>query len=162
MVYHVKPVSKETEQCLELARGEMLRYHHPYIGPEHMLLVLLRERAGRVAALLERLGSNEQALLPEVQALVQADIPTRIRAKRYVPTTIKFLRLFIKPRFRLTRRAQRVIELAYEEARREGYAAIEPEHLFFGILCENENQAGQLLLSKGLDGEQVRRALVSL
>ncbi|HEX6556970.1 MAG TPA: Clp protease N-terminal domain-containing protein [Ktedonobacteraceae bacterium] len=162
MVYRLKPVSKETERSLELARGEALHYHHPYIGSEHLLLVLLRERTGRVAVLLERLQINEQVLLPEVQALVQADIPARIRAKRYVPTTIKFLRLFIKPRFRLTRRAQRVIELAYEEARREGHPVIEPEHLFWGILCENENATGQLLQSKGLDVEQVHDAMVNM
>ncbi len=159
MVYLLKPVSKETDHILELARDEARLHQHPYIGPEHLLLILLRENTGQVSAILTQLGVNEKTLFPEVEALVNVDIPVRIRAKRYVPTIIKFLRLFIKPRYRLTQRAKRVIDLAYEEALRIGHTRIEPENLLFGIVHENDGPAGQLLHSKGIDAEQLHEEI---
>lgn len=158
MAYRLKPVSKETERTLELARDEAQTYQHPYIGPEHILDILLRYNIGQISTLLTQLGGGESELHSEAHKLVERSIPARIRAKRYVPTIIKLMRLFIKPRFRLTQRARRVMELAYEEARHEGQPAIEPRHLVLGIVLEKDGPASQLLQNKGISAERLREA----
>ena len=56
----------KAKRVLELAADESRRFRHNYIGTEHLLLALLREKDGVAATVLQRLGFN----LEEVRAQV--------------------------------------------------------------------------------------------
>ncbi|MCL6451345.1 MAG: ATP-dependent Clp protease ATP-binding subunit [Acetobacteraceae bacterium] len=57
---------------------------------------------------------------------------------------------------RFTERAQRVIILAQEEARRLGYSYVGTEHLLLGLVREGEGLAARALQSLGIDLGRVR------
>lgn len=57
---------------------------------------------------------------------------------------------------RYTERAQRVIVLAQEEARRLGHSYVGTEHLLLGLIREGEGIAARVLQNLGISSEQVR------
>ena len=58
---------------------------------------------------------------------------------------------------RFTERAQRVIVLSQEEARRLGHSVVGTEHILLGLIAEGEDVAARSLLSMGISIDQVRR-----
>jgi ATP-dependent Clp protease ATP-binding subunit ClpC len=60
---------------------------------------------------------------------------------------------------RFTRRAQKVILLAQEEARRIGYPYIGTEHLLLGLVREGEGVAAKVLAEINIDARKIRAAI---
>ena len=54
-------------------------------------------------------------------------------------------------------RVKKVIELAFEEARRMGHRAVGTEHLLLGLLIEGEGIAAHVLEDLGASLDKVRR-----
>jgi ATP-dependent Clp protease ATP-binding subunit ClpC len=50
--------TERARKALSLAQEEAQRFNHNYIGPEHLLLGLVREGEGIAAGVLESLGVN--------------------------------------------------------------------------------------------------------
>jgi ATP-dependent Clp protease ATP-binding subunit ClpC len=66
------PFTPRAKRVLELSLREAISFHNEYIGPEHILLGLLREGEGVAAQVLVRLGANlNRVRLQVVQLLVQ-------------------------------------------------------------------------------------------
>ena len=63
---------------------------------------------------------------------------------------------------RLTERAQKVLQLAQEEAIELGHPAIGTEHLLLGLLGEGEGFAARALKSLGLDINKIREEVIKL
>ena len=57
---------------------------------------------------------------------------------------------------RFTERAQRVMVLSQEEARRLGHTVVGTEHILLGLIAEGEDVAARALLSLGISIDQVR------
>ncbi|MCL6636161.1 MAG: ATP-dependent Clp protease ATP-binding subunit ClpC, partial [Peptococcaceae bacterium] len=57
---------------------------------------------------------------------------------------------------RFTQRAQKVLFLAQEEARRLNYPYVGTEHLLLGLIREGEGVAAKTLASLGIDADKVR------
>ncbi|RJQ25661.1 MAG: ATP-dependent Clp protease ATP-binding subunit [Peptococcaceae bacterium] len=60
---------------------------------------------------------------------------------------------------RFTERAQKVLYLAREEAKRMGYPYVGTEHILLGLIGEGEGVAAKVLTALGVDLEQVRQAV---
>ena len=60
-----------------------------------------------------------------------------------------------------TPRSKRVLELAFDEARRLGHTYIGTEHLLLGLIREGEGVAAQVLHNLGADLEKVRAQVTS-
>jgi ClpA/ClpB-like protein len=58
--------------------------------------------------------------------------------------------------------AQRVLDLAGEEAERFGHRYLGPEHLVLGVLRDGDNDAARVLQARGVDLESARAALRGL
>jgi hypothetical protein len=71
------PFSPEAKKILELALREALRLHHNYIGTEHLLLGLLRDRRSPAARVLHDLGVSRD----EVEAWLRALLAEMAAAK---------------------------------------------------------------------------------
>jgi excisionase family DNA binding protein len=63
---------------------------------------------------------------------------------------------------RLTKRAQRVLALAQEEAQRFQHDYIGTEHLLLGLIREGEGVAAQVLSNLGIEVDHVRRAVEAI
>ena len=59
-----------SKKVLELALRESLRLGHDYIGPEHILLGLIRERDGVAAQVLVKLGAELSGVREQVIDLI--------------------------------------------------------------------------------------------
>jgi len=65
-------LTPRAKKVIELAVDEARRLNHSYIGTEHLLLGLLREREGSAAGVLESLGVTLERVLAEVNRLLNA------------------------------------------------------------------------------------------
>jgi Clp amino terminal domain, pathogenicity island component len=62
--------SEQADRVLDLARGEADRLGHRYLGPEHLVLGVLREGGSEASQLLEASGVNLAAARVELRRLV--------------------------------------------------------------------------------------------
>jgi len=65
-------LTPRAKKVIELAVDEARRLNHSYIGTEHLLLGLLKEREGSAAGVLESLGVTFDKVLVEVNKLLNA------------------------------------------------------------------------------------------
>jgi ATP-dependent Clp protease ATP-binding subunit ClpC len=65
-------LTPRAKKVIELAVDEARRLNHSYIGTEHLLLGLLKEREGSAAGVLESLGVTFDKVLAEVNKLLSA------------------------------------------------------------------------------------------
>jgi ATP-dependent Clp protease ATP-binding subunit ClpC len=127
-----------------LAQEDARLLNHNYIGTEHLLLGLIRERDGIAAKALESLGISLEA--------VRAEVEENVGTGDASPTgQIPF-----------TPRAKKVLELSLREALQLGHNYIGTEHILLGLIREGEGVAAQVLVKLGADLSRVRRQIVQL
>jgi len=136
--YEGYPFTEQSHKVIEGAYEEAKSFQHNYIGTEHLLLGLIRERESVAGAVLQNLGVE----LHQVRRAVEFIIG---RGDRIVLGEIG-----------LTPRSKKVIELAVDEARRLGHHYIGTEHLLLGLIREGEGIAAGVLHSLGITFEKVR------
>lgn len=136
--------TERAHRVLRLAQEEARHLNHPAVGTEHLLLGLLRDGDSVAARALASLGVNLKAAREEVRKIV--------RPGEGSP----------KGELGLTPRAKRVLELAQEEARRQGVNYVGTEHILLGLMEEGEGLAAQVLASLGLTADRVRQQVMAL
>ncbi len=129
-------------KVITLAQEEAVRFNHNYIGTEHLLLGLLREGEGVAAKVLVEMGVELNRVRSAVEFIIG-------RGDRMIVGEIG-----------LTPRAEKVIELAVDEARQLGHHYIGTEHLLLGLVREGEGIAAGVLESLGVNLEKVRAETV--
>lgn len=134
-------VSRFTGQAFEvlaLANLAARRYRHPYIGAEHMLIGLMRQRDRRVAAMLLGLGTSPA----EVQALIEGYLMV---PERSTPNQRQ-----------LNPRAVVVLALAAQEADRLGQAYIGPEHMLLSSIVHEGGISAMVFETLGISPTKAR------
>jgi ATP-dependent Clp protease ATP-binding subunit ClpC len=132
-------------KVMQLANQEAQRFNHEYIGTEHILLGLVKERSGVAANVLKNLDIDLRKIRLEVEKLVQSG-----------PEMVTMGRLPHTPR------AKKVTEYAMEEARNLNHNYVGTEHVLLGLLREQEGFAAQVLMNLGLKLEEVREEVLNL
>ncbi len=112
------------------AAGEL---GHGYVGSEHLLLGLLREKEGVAAHALEAAGVTEALAKTRVIEAVGQGEPGETPVQGLTP------------------RSKRIVELAFAEAGRMGHSYVGTEHLLMGILHETDSVASRLLMGMEVD-----------
>ncbi|MGQ9555773.1 MAG: Clp protease N-terminal domain-containing protein, partial [Anaerolineae bacterium] len=130
--------TRVARRVLVLAQEEAERLSHSYIGTEHILVGLAREKEGMAHAVLAELGARPERVREAVERLVG-----RGEAR---PAT----------RLTLTPRSKRVLELAVDEARRMDQKQVDTEHLLLGLVREGQGVAVDILRSLGISPSRVR------
>ena len=120
------------------AREEGSRLGHAMIGPEHLLLGLMRE-GGNASHVLADFGATLKGLRRHVEELVG-----RGEGVLHNETAA------------ITPRARRVMELAGSEARSLGSNIIATEHILLGIIREGDGVAYRILQQLTRDVDTVR------
>ena len=132
----------KARKVLVLAQEEARALHQPYVGTEHVLLALLKEKEGLAAHALDHLGVTYEATLTCVQQLIKGD------ASADVSGHLSF-----------TPRVKRVLENSLREAMQMGKSYISTEHLLLGIVREGEGTAIDVLRKLGVEGDAIRSSL---
>jgi len=79
------PYTSRAKKVLELAMSEARELNHSYVGPEHLLLGLLREEKGIAAQVLTDAGVNLDAARAETLRLLGTEMPPQGGGKEPQP-----------------------------------------------------------------------------
>ena len=114
------------------AKEEAEKRQNDYLGTEHLLLAVLKEEDGLPIAILKRMGITFEEI--------------RLEVERNLPQGTNLMTFGDIP---FTPRAKKVLELAVEEARLLGHNYIGSEHIFLGLIREEEGIGGKIVRSFG-------------
>ncbi len=161
-------LSPRAKKVIELAVDEARLLSHYYIGPEHLLLGLVREGEGIAAGVLQSLGVNlEEVRTQTIQVLTKRKgeatapiIEVTVESVEEEHSKQQDLRLPSSDRFEaFTERARKVLWFAQEEAQRLNHNYIGTEHLLLGLTREGEGVAAKVLSNLGVEPNKVRSAV---
>ena len=119
--------------ALMLAEKCAKQFGQGYVGSEHILVGLLREKTGVAAVVLQDNGVNEADVIELIRDFVAPDSMTKI-----------------KERSGFSKRAQDVLEESRLLAEKYRSDLIGTEHILMGIIKEGENVAARLLNTLGI------------
>jgi len=131
------------QQVLALARKEADRFHHNYVGTEHILLGLIKLGQGVAVSVLQKMGLD----LETVRAAVEKQVGTGQETK--TPGSMPF-----------TPRVKKVLALAGREAKTLNHSYVGTEHILLGLLREGEGVAARVLKSLDVDIERTRNEIL--
>lgn len=129
--------SERARRAIAVSQEEAIHLNHDYIGPEHLLLGLIRDGKNTACKVLTNLGVDLSELRKAIEFLL-------VRGEKPVTADIG-----------LTDQAKRVIELSIDECRYQKVSTIGTEHLLLGILREG-GTAGGILRKLGVTVKKVR------
>lgn len=140
---HLERFNERAKQALAFAQEEARSFFHNYIGTEHLLLGLLRERESLAAQALAKLGVTiEQVRAGVEQKIGRGDEPVQGEID-YVP------------------RVRKVLSLAMAEAERQGSGYVRTEHILLGIVRDGGGVGADILDTLGMMGK-VREQVFAL
>jgi ATP-dependent Clp protease ATP-binding subunit ClpC len=134
----------EARKVVVLAQDEARRMDHNYVGTEHLLLGLLREK-GVGEKVLYPLNVTEDGVRKQVETIVGYGEEGTGEAKGSAP---------------FTPRAKKVFEYALREALQLGHNYIGTEYILLGLVRESEGIGARVLSNLGADAEKVRQEVV--
>jgi ATP-dependent Clp protease ATP-binding subunit ClpC len=136
--------TEKARRVIFFARYEASQFGSFYIETEHLLLGILREDKTFTNRFL-----RSHASVASIRQQIEAH--TTIREK--VSTSVDLP---------LSNEAKRVLAYAAEEAERLGHKHIGTEHLFLGLLREEDSFAAQLLKERSIQIDSIRKELTHL
>jgi hypothetical protein len=139
-----KDFTSSARESLAFAGEEPRRFHHVFVGTEHVLLGLLRLEGGIVARVLGRIGVDCQTVREKIEMIVGMG-----SAAITSPSIIPY-----------TPRAKRALQLAAREAAVLRQPHVGAEHIFLGLLLEGDGVAALVLKSLGVDANKARREIL--
>lgn len=137
--------SPKVSEILAFSREEAARLASRSVGPEHLLLGILRQNTGSVYDLFHKLDINLQS--------VKIQLEQRVRENEYnEPLNISELVL--------NENASNILKLAVLEARMQHTQMVDVQHLFLAILHDqNDNGAREVLEMNNIHYEDARITL---
>jgi len=139
-----RQLTQHARKAIFLAQQEAEKLGYNHVGPEHLLLALIREDDCVAASLLERLGIDLGTVKSEVMNSVS-------RGCDHIGDDIQ-----------LTVEAKQVIDHAFSEARRMNDEWIGTEHLLIGLARETGGIAANVLNRLGADPGTILHQLRNL
>lgn len=136
-------LTNDAKAVLQYAQEVAQKFHHDYVGTEHILLGLVLNTDGIAGLLLNQLGLTPENVTRAIEQHVGwgQDSPTKLR---------------------LTPRTKRAMELAAREANRLEQNYVGTEHMLAGILEEGSGMAVQILEDMDIDPDLVSQRLSEL
>jgi ATP-dependent Clp protease ATP-binding subunit ClpC len=118
-------------KIIVFAQEEARLLNHNYIGTEHILLGIVRERGGVAGKILDNLGVSVDDVRREVEEMIGAG---HTSPTGHVP---------------FTPRAKKVLELSFDESIKLGHNYIGTEHILLGLIREEAGIGAQVLVKLG-------------
>jgi ATP-dependent Clp protease ATP-binding subunit ClpC len=131
------------QQVLALARKEADRFHHNYVGTEHVLLGLIKLGQGVAVSVLQKMGLDLETVRGAVEKQVGTGQETKIQGS--IP---------------YTPRVKKVLALAGKEAKALNHSYVGTEHILLGLLREGEGVAARVLKALDVDIERTRNEIL--
>lgn len=137
-------LTEGAQRALALAQETARAMGHNYVGTEHLLIGLMREKDGAAAQALESAGAQEQAVQEMVLRLVgRGDFQ-------------------FDNQFGFTPRTKRVLENAVRLAGGRGDNYVGTEHILAALLQERDSVAVRVMIETGIRPDALAAAMGSL
>lgn len=138
--------SKRLIDVIEYSREEAIRLQNSYIGPEHLMLGIIRDGEGKALQILDELNVDTM----DIKKKIEQDIRNTIDSDESTHSEIA-----------ITKTTERVLRMSILEARLFKSEETETEHLLLAILKEEFNVAARVLSKAGVTYRTVYNHLVS-
>ena len=133
--------TERAQRALAAAQRAAAEMRQPYVGTEHLLLGLLKDTEGLPPSLAEKVSYDQVArLLQERQS--------------------EGVLITGTPRFEMTPRAKKLLEMSILESRRMGQTYVSAEHFWLALLREEDGVAASILRQLGVDFSRAREELI--
>ena len=133
--------TERAQRALAAAQRAAAEMRQPYVGTEHLLLGLLKDTEGLPPSLAEKVSYDQVlALLRERQS--------------------EGVLITGTPRFEMTPRAKKLLEMSILESRRMGQTYVSAEHFWLALLREEDGVAASILRQLGVDFGRAREELI--
>ncbi|MFP3154033.1 ATP-dependent Clp protease ATP-binding subunit [Lachnospiraceae bacterium ZAX-1] len=133
-----KQYTQKAQKALELAGKTSKMMRHNYVGTEHILAGLLREKTGVAANVLMENNVGETKLLELIEDLIAPGDHILLKdADGYSPKT------------------QKVLDVADKEAERFQCKEVGTEHLLMALVKETESAASRLLNTMNVNVQKI-------
>ena len=133
--------TERAQRALAAAQRAAAEMRQPYVGTEHLLLGLLKDTEGLPPSLAEKVSYDQVArLLQERQS--------------------EGVLITGTPRFEMTPRAKKLLEMSILESRRMGQTYVSAEHFWLALLREEDGVASSILRQLGVDFRLAREELI--
>ncbi len=136
--------TERAQKALLYAQEEARNMGHNYVGTEHLLLGLLREKEGAAAKVLADMGMDLGKMRDYIVQLVGKGNYNFNEGFGYTPRT------------------KRVMELSFYEARNLGHNYVGTEHLLLALIREGEGVAARILKDANIDFEKIRTQIMQM
>ena len=123
--------SPKVSQILAFSREEAARLASRSVGPEHLLLGILRDKTGPVHELFLKLDINCQSIKTELEQKVRED---------------DFMQPLNTRELVLNEKASNILKLAVLEARIQSMQMVDEQHLLLAILHDHANNGAKEVL----------------
>ena len=133
--------TSEARQVVVLAQEEARHLKHNYIGTEHLLLGLLRDRQGTAARTFRSAGISLQDVRREVKRIIGTGSEAQAGRMPFTP------------------RAKKALDLSLRAASGMGDSHIRGHHILIGLLEEGEGVAAHILRDHGVAREMLQQSL---
>jgi ATP-dependent Clp protease ATP-binding subunit ClpC len=144
-MYPFSAFTESAKRVLTLAQEEAEIGHLSYIGTEHLLLGLMRDQDGMGARVLQNLGLGIDKVRAAIASVLGRDKQVTIQ-HQIIPTS----------------RVKKVIQIAFEEARRQGSHFVGPEHLLLALVIEGQGLAASVLNDMGATRSKIDAEITRL
>jgi len=132
-------LTPHAQQVLAIARQEAERFHHNFVGTEHLLLGLISLGQGTAVTILGKMGLDLETVRTEVEKMIGTGPDEKIIGN--IP---------------YTPRVKRVLSLAAKEVRAFNHTYVGTEHILLGLLLEGDGVAARVLKNLAVDIEKTR------
>jgi ATP-dependent Clp protease ATP-binding subunit ClpC len=131
------------QQVLALAQKEAGRFHHNFVGTEHLLLGLIKLGQGVAVNVLQKLGLNLESVRLQVEKAVGVGPNQKVFGN--IP---------------YTPRVKKVLALATKEAAALNHTFVGTEHILLGLLREGDGVAARIFQNLHVNIEQTRHEIL--
>ncbi|HSR36736.1 MAG TPA: Clp protease N-terminal domain-containing protein, partial [Desulfurivibrionaceae bacterium] len=137
----------KSQEALQAAQSLADQYGNQELQPEHLLKGLFEDRDGVIAPTLQKLGISREALVAEMEALVNRLPKVSGPGAGQVYASQSFRRL---------------LDRAFKVASEMQDEFVSQEHLLLAALDERDSAAAKALVAKGLTRDALLKALVAV
>ena len=126
--------TRGVQKILKLAKESSLKMGHSYVGSEHILLSIINDNNGKASNTLISLGCDLESMKKMLnEALSSSNVRT---STDHLP---------------LTRRAERILKNAFNEAQKNGVNVANQNHLLLSLSLEKDCTISEILISSSID-----------
>ena len=126
-MYKFNGFTEKANNAINLAIESAEQFGHTYVGSEHILLGLLRNKDGAAFTVLDKCGASEEQLVENITKGIGTGEPTKLTPDDFTPRT------------------KRVLQTALMQAAQMGHNYVGTEHILIAVISDADSYAVRFL-----------------